>query len=89
MASTAGYRFFSAKRERHTDVHTGTETVRHCGTVCAGFSSVYLYGEKAALPTKARDLYTHSAYEYPIADGALTFQEVAPHDSVFLILSCP
>tara|TARA_B110000208_G_scaffold152450_1_gene184305 strand:- start:42 stop:1874 length:1833 start_codon:yes stop_codon:yes gene_type:complete len=46
-------------------------------------------GEKAALPTKARDLYTHSAYEYPIADGALTFQEVAPHDSVFLILSCP
>ena len=26
MASTADYRSFSAKRERHTDVHTGTNS---------------------------------------------------------------
>ena len=25
MASTSGYRSFSAKRERHTNVHTGTD----------------------------------------------------------------
>ena len=40
----------------------------------------------AASPTKARDLYTHAPYELPIAGGAIEFQGVAPHDSVFLVL---